>query len=421
MKRDLQSLLACVLCGAAMGIAPVAAQEQTAGAAGEWLARYSSARSLGLGSAYVAMADDPLGVLWNPAGLSYMNQNQLRFENARLFGESQLNSLGFAAPGSRWPSLGIAMVSLGSGDFQQTNDMNDELGTFKEGETAWLLTASKAFTPKIAIGANFKLVQQTVESFKAGGFGVDLGALYQVTPGLRLGASMMNLGGPKLTLRDVEEAYETHFRGGGALSLLQGRGLVSLELDHTPALGSRVRAGAEYWIMSGIALRMGYSPDGGSGGFSYRFAPQYTLDYATADHALGLQHRVGVSMNFGGFFASSNAEPAVFSPTGEHAVTRITLNSRTKASPVAWTLDIVNKADEVVRRFGGAGQPPSHLEWDGKDENGLPLPDGTYRYSLIVKDTVGRAVAGPVRMVAISTGGPQGTVPLVPAAENPDK
>jgi flagellar hook capping protein FlgD len=421
MKRNLQSLLACVLCGAAMGIAPVAAQEQTAGAPGEWLARYASARSLGLGSAYVAMADDPLGVLWNPAGLSYMNQNQLRFENARLFGESQLNSLGFAVPGSRWPSLGIAMVSLGSGDFQQTNDMNDDLGTFKEGETAWLLTASKAFTPKIAVGANFKLVQQTVESFKAGGFGVDLGALYQVTPGIRLGASMMNLGGPKLQLRDVEEAYETHFRGGGAFSLLQGRGLVSLELDHTPALGSRVRAGAEYWIMSGIALRMGYSPDGGSGGFSYRFAPQYTLDYATADHALGLQHRVGVSMNFGGFFASSNAEPAVFSPTGEHAVTRISLNSRTKASPVSWTLDIVNKADEVVRRFGGAGQPPSHLEWDGKDENGLPLPDGTYRYSLVVKDTVGRAVAGPVRMVAISTGGPQGNVPLVPAAENPEK
>ena len=88
---------------------------------------------------------------------------------------------------------------------------------------------------------------------------------------------------------------------------------------------------------------------------------------------------------------------------------------------MTWALDVLNKADEVVRRFGGAGQPPSHLEWDGKDENGLPLPDGVYRYSLVVKDAVGRTVAGPVRTIAISTGGPQGTVPLVPAAENPDK
>ena len=421
MNRKFQSLLSCVLAGACLSALPAAAQEQTAGAPGEWLARYTSARTLGLGSAYVATADDPLGVLWNPAGLSFMDQNQLRFENARLFGETSINSLGFAVPGSRWPSLGVAMVSLGSGEFQQTNDMNDELGTFKEGETAWLLTASKSLTPKLALGANFKLVQQTVESFSAGGFGVDLGALVQVTPGLRFGLSMMNLGGPSLQLRDEKETYPSQVRGGAALTVLQGRGLVALEVDHSDGLGSRVSAGAEYWIMSGIALRMGYSPDGGSGGFTYRFAPQYSLDYATADHPLGLQHRVGMSAHFGGFFANSHAEPQVFSPTGEHAVTRISLNSRTKASPVTWTLDVINKSDEVVRRFGGAGQPPSHLEWDGKDENGLPLADGIYRYSLVVKDAVGRVVTGPVRTIAISTGGPQGTVPLVPAAENPDK
>lgn len=421
MNRNLHTWLACALLGASAWGAPAAAQEQTAGAPGEWLARYSSARSLGFGSAYVATADDPLGVLWNPAGLSFMNQNQLRFENARLFGETTLNSFGFAVPGSRWPSLGVAMVSLGSGEFQRTNDMNDDLGTFKESETAWLLTASKALSPRLALGANFKLVQQTVESFSAGGFGVDLGAVMQMTPGLKLGLSVMNLAGPSLKLRDTQESYPTLYRGGAALSLLEGRGLLGLEVDHSDGLGARVHAGAEYWILSGMALRMGWGPEGGTGGLSYRFAPQYSFDYATANHPLGLQHRVGVSAHFGGFFASSTAEPAVFSPTGEHAVTHITLNARTKAVPATWTLDIVNKADEVVRRFGGQGQPPAHLEWDGKDENGLPLPDGIYRYSLAVKDSVGRVVAGPVRMVAISTGGPQGSVPLVPSAENPDR
>jgi hypothetical protein len=332
MNRNLQSLLACVLLGATFGIAPAAAQDQAAGSPGEWLARYSSARSLGLGSAYVATADDPLGVLWNPAGLSFMDQNQVRFENARMFGETTINSFGFAVPGSRWPSLGVAMVTLGSGEFQQTNDMNDELGSFKEGETAWLLTASKAVTPRVSLGANFKLVQQTVESFSAGGFGMDLGALVQVLPDLKLGVSMMNVGGPSLKLRDEQETYPSQIRGGAALNVLQGRGLVAVEMDHAEGLGARFSAGAEYWIMSGVALRMGYSPDGGSGGFTYRFAPQYSLDYATADHALGLQHRVGVSAHFGGFFASSNAEPQVFSPTGEHAVTRISLNSRSSTS-----------------------------------------------------------------------------------------
>jgi hypothetical protein len=203
-------------------------------------------------------------------------------------------------------------------------------------------------------------------------------------------------------------------RGGLALSAFGGRGLVAAEVDQSKGLGARFHAGAEYWIQSAVALRVGYDDTYGSGGFSYRFAPQYQLDYGVADHPLGMTHRVGVAYRFGGFFASSNAEPTVFSPTGERAVTKISMNSRTKASPTSWTLDIVNKADEVVRRFGGQGQCPSHLEWDGKDENGLPLADGTYRYTLVVKDGAGRTVVGPVHTVEISTGGPQGTVPIVP-------
>ncbi|TMQ70916.1 MAG: hypothetical protein E6K80_07060 [Candidatus Eisenbacteria bacterium] len=74
--------------------APALAQDENAGNPGEWLARYTSARTLGLGSAYVAIADDPLGVLWNPAGLSSMDQNELRFENATLFQQTSINAIG---------------------------------------------------------------------------------------------------------------------------------------------------------------------------------------------------------------------------------------------------------------------------------------------------------------------------------------
>lgn len=416
MKRNLKVCLGALLSVSAC-FAPAAAQDQTAGVPGEWLALYTSARTLGLGGAYAATADDPLGILWNPAGLSFMDQNEVRFENARLFEQTSINSIGFAVPGSRWPSLGVAIVSLGTGDIERTNDVNDPLGSFKEGETAYLLTASKSLTPTFAVGTNFKLVQQTVESFSAGGFGMDLGAILQVTRDLRIGASVMNVSGPKLKLRDFEEEYPTQVRGGAALAVFNGRGLMALGMDHSEGLGARMHAGAEYWIQGGMALRMGWNHDGGTGGFTYRFAPHYAIDYAAADHPLGLQHRIGVSAKFGGFFASSSAEPTLFSPTGEHAETRISLNARTKATPVTWTLDIINKSDELVRRFGGEGQPPSHLQWDGKNEVGMPLPDGIYRYSLVVKDKAGRKVTGPTKIVEISTAGPQGAVPLVPSMD----
>jgi len=67
-----------------------------------------------------------------------------------------------------------------------------------------------------------------------------------------------------------------------------------------------------------------------------------------------------------------------------------------------------------IRWFGGQGQPPSHIQWDGKDETGMPLADGLYRYRLVVIDAAGRTVSSPLRMVEIATSGPQGQVPVLP-------
>ncbi|TMQ70915.1 MAG: hypothetical protein E6K80_07055 [Candidatus Eisenbacteria bacterium] len=292
--------------------------------------------------------------------------------------------------------------------------MNDDLGSFKNGETAYLFTASRAFSRRFALGTNLKLVQQSVEDFSAQGFGVDLGSTYQVTPMVRVGLSIANLAGPKLKLRDVEETYPVQFRGGAAAQVLNGRGLITAQIDQSDGLGARFHGGIEYWLQPGLGLRVGYDDAYGTGGFTYRFAPQYEIDYGIADQPLGLTHRVGLSYRFGGFFASSKAEPAVFSPTGEHAVTKIALNAHTKADPDEWTLEIVNKAEEVVRRFSGKGQPPSHVQWDGKDETGLPLADGIYHYRLTVKDREGRSLLASSRTIEISTTGPEGTVPVIP-------
>ena len=76
-------------------------------------------------------------------------------------------------------------------------------------------------------------------------------------------------------------------------------------------------------------------------------------------------------------------------------------------------LEIINDSNLVVRRFGGRGAPPAHIMWDGKDEAGLPLPDGTYAYNMIVVDADGHTMNSDRRDVIISTQGPQGRVPVV--------
>jgi hypothetical protein len=394
---------------------PAGAQEAAdGGAPGSWLSSYVGARTLGLGGAFVGAADDVSSVLWNPAGLSQLVPNEVRFETAQLFEDTAIHTFGFAVPGNRLPSFALSVVTLRSGAFERTNAMNDPLGTFSDHETAYFFTMSRSLSPRLALGMNAKLVQQSVEDFSANGYGFDVGGLYDVTPSLRVGASIQNLGGPNLALRETDEKYPVDVRGGVAMRVLGGRGLLTAEVDRSGDEGVRLHGGSEYWVQPMLALRVGMNDQQPGGGFSYRFASNYQMDYGVSDHALGLTHRVGVTYRFGGFFASAKASPEIFSPTGETAVTKIALNARTKADTEEWSLALVNKADEVVRRFGGKGAPPAHLLWDGKDETGLPLADGVYRYRLTVHDAEGRAIESPERRVEISTTGPEGSVPVIP-------
>ena len=394
------------------GVTTVSAEEQTGGAPGDWLANYMGARTAGLGGSFVAMANEPLGVVWNPAGLSYMKQNEVYLETSRLFEDTSINGISFGMPARRFPSFGVTILNLRSGAFDRRSDLNEPLGDFSESDMAFYLSASKSITPRFAVGTNVKVVRQSIDEFDGAGVGFDLGLIYNVTPSLRLGASLMNLGGPNLKLRDTDEEFPLEFRGGFALQFFRGRGVVSAEFHHRSGPGAIFRAGTEFWVYRGIALRFGYNHAYPAGGFSYRFTPNARFDYAATDNELGVTHRFGVSYRFGGFFASSEAVPPVFSPIGQQSVTKFHLKAKTKADAESWRLEIVDKSNQVVRRFGGKGVPPAHVMWDGKDETGLPLPDGTYRYQLVVMDKEGREFVGHQRTVEITTEGPQGSVPV---------
>jgi hypothetical protein len=387
-------------------------EDQSSGMPGDWLSRYMGPRPAGLGGAFVATADDPTGVAWTPAGLSFMSQNQMQVETSRLFESTSINGFSFALPGRRFPSVGLTVLNLRSGEFEKTSEINEQLGEFSESDMAFLFSASKNITPRFALGANVKVVRHAVDEFDGTGVGFDLGLLFNVLPTLRLGASVLNLGGPTLSMRSIEESYPAEFRGGLAYSFFDGRGLLSAELDHRSGPGVSLHGGSEFWVHRTLALRLGYAGSEPGGGVSVRVSPDLRFDYAAVDHELGVTHCVALAYRFGGFFASSQAVPEVFSPLGQQSVTKFNLKARTKVDASSWSLDIVDKSNQIVRRFSGKGVPPAHVMWDGKDEAGLPLPDGVYSYQLVVTDGQSRRLEGHSRKVEITTEGPQGTVPV---------
>ncbi|HMB68617.1 MAG TPA: PorV/PorQ family protein [bacterium] len=408
--RFLPLLTALALLSVAL---PATGQDLSGGTPGEWLSRYTSARTVGMGGSFVATANEPLGMLWNPAGLTRMNQNEVHFETARLFEDTALHGVSFAMPGRSLPSFGVSVVALRSGAFEKTNDLNEIQGEFNESDMAFIFSTSKNVYKRLSLGANVKVIRQAIDEFDATGVGADLGVLFDVTPTFRVGTSLLNVAGPSLTLRDTAESYPMEIRSGLSMQFLDGRGLVSAELDHSEGPGVTLRGGSEYWVHPSMALRAGYDDTSPTGGFSYRVKPDMRFDYGVSSHELGVTHRVGISYRFGGFHARSEANPPAFSPLGAQAVTKFELKAYAKADIDKWTLEIHDKQDQVVRQFSGQGQPPSHVMWDGKGESGLPLPDGLYTYALTVEDAEGAALIAHERIVEITTEGPRGSIPVV--------
>ena len=404
------TLIMLLMIGLALTVSqPVAAADATDGVPGDWLSRYASARAVGLGGAMVAVADEPSAALWNPAGISWLKQNELQVGSVQLFDDTSITGLGFAKPSSRMPSFAFNLLSLKSGEFERTNELNESLGTFDEGDLVMALTVAQTLSRNWSVGANLKLARQSVEDFSGNGMGFDLGVMGEITPNLRVGASALNIGGPTITLRAKEESYASEYRGGLAVTLLDGRSVTSTELVHRDGPGTQAKVGTELWIHS-LGFRVGYYIDNVAAGFSYRFRNGLQFDYGMADHELGMNHRFGLNYRFGGFYADSRANPEIFSPTGQNPVTKFLLAAQTKAEAKDWTLSIRDKSGEVVRSYAGQGTPPAHVIWDGKSEAGMPLSDGSYRYRLQVTDLEGRVMSGLERTVEISTGGPQGSV-----------
>lgn len=379
------------------------------GLPGDWLSQYSSPYSIGMGGATVAVGNEPQSALWNPAGLSWLQRNTVQATTAALFDDTSVSGLSFVVPATKLPTFGLNILYLKSGEFERTNALNESMGTFSEGDLVMALTASHQFAKRWSVGANVKLVRQTLEEFSGGGIGFDLGLAGELVPGLKLGASALNLGGPSITLREKEETYAQEYRAGLAMTLLGGNGLLTADVVNRDGPGTQMRVGGQYRV-GALSLRAGYHTENITAGFSYALENGLGLDYGMNDHELGMTHRFGLSYAFGGFYASTQANPEVFSPTGSYPVTKFLITAHLKQDVLDWELTIVDRSGEMVRSYAGKNQPPAHVIWDGKGVTGLPMPDGQYTYQLRVVERDGQVTHSRTRFVEINTGGPQGSI-----------
>ena len=215
MKNVFSMLLAaaCVCAGAGR-----AAATSESGAAVLLLLIEPGARGIAMGESYVAIADDATASYFNPAALSGQTKKQINFTHMKwlpgLADDLSYEFLGYAQPLEGWGNVGLNIALLNLGEQLRTDERGNEQGTFRSYDLAVSAAYGDRISDGMAAGIGFKFIRSHLAGRGAGiergkgvgnSFAADLGLLWDISPALRLGAALRNLG-PKMVYIDASQA-----------------------------------------------------------------------------------------------------------------------------------------------------------------------------------------------------------------------
>lgn len=289
------------------------------------------ARPIGMGGAFVAIADDIYGIRYNPAGIGQFYFPQISSMYISGLADSSLVFQGFGIPlpfpgfsGQGYPSVAGSVLYSQSGEIEwnRTNPDGSFLSTEKL-RAGSDLVATLAYGEKVGennvmlagynaqlehyFGVAFKYIySELVEEYSAWAMAFDIGYLAVETElGLALGVSVANIGG-KMKFVSESDPLPIVFRGGLSYqkpTVMDQSLRLSVEYDrYLHEKESRLRGGLEYLFEKIFSFRLGYQglQDAGGitagvgiqqGGLSLDFSMTFEKKTLTNTHQVSLSYK----------------------------------------------------------------------------------------------------------------------------------
>ena len=271
------------------------AQTVIAKYAGEFMALGVGGRALGMGGAFVAVANDVTSGYYNPAGLANLNYPQLALMHSEQFGNLVNYDYGAVAiPFQEDLSFGLSVMRLGVDGIPDTRnarmdtngdgiiDDSDQLRLdynliteFSNQDWAFYLTFAKRQSEDFYWGVNAKIIRRDLAEYGATGIGFDVGAYYIPMENLYLGANLQDATTTLIAWSTGRnELVSPTLKVGGAYKLTEFLGgyiMPALDFDvrfenrqfasnfNLGPVSFDMHAGLEYTYKNLIYIRGGYN------------------------------------------------------------------------------------------------------------------------------------------------------------------
>lgn len=296
----LRDLVAPAACSLLMAVSAQGAEPGETGLA--FLKIGVGARAAAMGEAYVAVAQDPTAMYWNPAGIAVAPDIEVHATHNEWISDVRYEYLA-AVHGMHGHAVGAQVALLHMGDFEG----RDANGNFTESFSAYDFAAGLSYgrrvLKEVEVGVTGKFLYEKIESFTATGFAGDIGTRWR-TPlqGLTVAAAATNMG-PKMKFEEASFLLPISARVGAAYrtrNILEGL-IVSGDLRFPNDSDVKGHLGAELQVHQMIALRggvkMNYDEEVGSFGFGIHYH-EIDFDYAytpfSSESELGDGHRFSI-------------------------------------------------------------------------------------------------------------------------------
>jgi hypothetical protein len=199
-----------------------------------------------------ALHGDGYDVNYNPGGLAFSDNTQYSVSYLNYFGGTHFGYLGYERK-----QIGVGIRYFYSGSMKKVDALGQEYGSF--GVHHIDISMGKGFYYKeVGLGISIKGVYTSIDTLNALGFGVDIGAMYNLQdPGLQLGLSVKNIGYGIKPFVEAREMFPYEITLGAAKVL--DAGWFGLDVVKPALMGFGVRVGGAYYVNSFLNLRASYS------------------------------------------------------------------------------------------------------------------------------------------------------------------
>ncbi len=180
------------------------AQTNVATTSAAFLEIGAGARSLSMGSAFVALSDDVSALYWNPAGIAELDQVSTHVYHSPWLVDTDYYHGGAVIPMGNLGSIGVSYsgVTMEEMDVRTVTYPDGTGEKFSVSNVAMGLAYAKRLTDRFTFGVQAKMVQEKIWQMHAKGLSIDIGSLFTTSGGLRIGMSVSNFGG-KLQMEGI--------------------------------------------------------------------------------------------------------------------------------------------------------------------------------------------------------------------------